>query len=289
MFDADELAMTRRPAPPPPPPLPEPEAKPLFAPGPPRAATQRFDPGADEPSGPVRGMHSTHGTGSLPPVWGPDGTPDDEDGSDYGGRDSSTDWLKLAGAVAVIVLLVLAIIFAFNLGRGSGTDPSEEPSGEADRSKAPSGPVNVAAVTDLDPLPSGNGEENGELASLAVDGNPGTAWQTMVYFGNPKFGLLKDGVGLALDLGRQQEVSSVDVTLQGRPTSLEVFAAPEGSGQPTGVENLRRVAGANGVGGQTKLDFDEPVNTQYLVVWLTSLPPGDGGFRGRVAEIVVRR
>ncbi len=279
----------RRPSPPPPPPLPEPEAKPLFAPGPPRASSHRYDAGADEPSGPVRGMHSTHGTGSLPPVWGPDAAPDDEGDSGWGGHDSSRDWLRLAGALGVVVLLVIAIIFAFNLGRGSGEDPAAEPTDGASASPEPPKPIRVAAVGDLDPPPAGNGEENPDLAPLAVDGDPSTAWQTMEYYGNPKFGLLKDGVGLLLDLGRPQEVSSVQVTVQGSPTSFEVLAAPEGGGAPpTGVDGLRRVATAKGVGGATDLKLDRPVTTRYLVVWLTSLPPDGGNYRGRIAEIVAK-
>ena len=288
VFEENHFDSPRRAAPPPPPPLPEPEAKPLFAPGPPRAAAQRYDAGADEPSGPVRGMHSTHGTGSLPPVWGPDAAPDVDEERTWDRRDSSTDWLKLAVAIGVIVLLVLAIIFAFNLGRGSGDDPSAEPTDEASQTQQPARPISIAGVSDLDPPPAGNGEENPELAALAVDGDPGTAWQTMTYYGNPKFGLLKDGVGLVVDLGRQQQVSSVQVTVQGSPTSLDVLAAQEGSGPPQGVDSLRRVASANGIGGRTDLKLDQPVNTQYLVVWLTSLPSAEGGYRGRVAEIVVR-
>jgi hypothetical protein len=269
--------------------LPDPEPKPLFAPGPPRAAAQTPGSGGlDDPAGPVRGMHSSHGTGSLPAVWGPDETPVRDDDRDWGGRDTSTDWLKLAASLAVVVLLVLAVIFAFNLGRGTGGSPSAGPSEEPAASDEPAAPVQIAGVTDLDPPPSGNGEENPELAPLAIDGDPSTAWQTMTYYGNPRLGLLKDGVGLVVDLGEAQEVSSVQVTLQGSPTNLEVYASPEGTGPPGGVDGLRRVAGANGAGGKTDLTLDEPVTTQYLVVWLTSLPPTDDGYRGRVAEILVR-
>ncbi|HSE10046.1 MAG TPA: protein kinase [Nocardioidaceae bacterium] len=285
----DEQARSSRPAPPPPPPLPEPEAKPLFAPGPPRAAAQRYDAGADEPSGPVRGMHSSQGTGSLPPVWGPDATQGVADEPEWERRrDSSTDWLKLAVAIGVIVLLVLAIIFAFNLGRGAGSDPEAEPSAEPTQTAKPSQPIAITDLSDLDPPPSGNGEENAELTGLAADGNPGTAWETMTYYGNPKFGLLKDGVGLIADLGRAQEVSSVRVVVQGKPTSFEVYAAPEEGGLPQGVDGLRKVATANGVGGGSDLDFDQPVTTRYLVVWLTSLPASADGFKGQVAEIVPR-
>jgi serine/threonine protein kinase len=286
MFD-EEFPGPRRVSPPPPPPLPEPEPKPLFAPGPPRATQQRT---YDDPSGPVRGMHSTHGTGSLPAVWGPDAVPDAEEGQGWGSRDSSVDWLKLAGALAVIVALVLAIIFAFNLGRGTGGSPpaEEQQDEETAQTDAPAEPLSIAGVTDLDPPPEGNGEENPQLTGLAIDGDPSTAWQTMTYYGNPQLGLLKDGVGLVVDLGSPEEVSSVLVTLQGSPTSLEILAAPEGSGQPENVDDLRRVAAAEGVGGRTNLQLEEPVTTQYLVVWLTSLPPTDDGYRGRIAEIVVR-
>ncbi|HSJ20935.1 MAG TPA: protein kinase family protein [Nocardioidaceae bacterium] len=287
MFDEEEFPGRRRVSPPPPPPLPDPEPKPLFAPGPPRATQQRT---YDDPSGPVRGMHSTHGTGSLPPVWGPDAVPDADEGQGWGSRDSSVDWLKLAGALAVIVALVLAIIFAFNLGRGAGgSPPADEQQDEGTaQTDSPAEPLAIAGVTDLDPPPEGNGEENPQLTGLAIDGDPSTAWQTMTYYGNPRLGLLKDGVGLVVDLGSPEEVSSVLVTLQGSPTSLEILAAPEDSGQPENVDDLRRVAAAEGAGGRTNLQLDEPVTTQYLVVWLTSLPPTDDGYRGRIAEIVVR-
>ncbi len=286
VFDDAEVPR-RRPAPPPPPPLPEPEARPLFAPGPPRASTQRTDLGADEPSGPVRGMHSAHGTGSLPPVWGPDSTPGVHDEPDWGRQDHSRDWLKLAAALALIGLLALAIVFAFNWGRDSGR-PSDEPSPSGSPSAQAVGPLQVAAVTDLDPPPNGNGEENPDLTDLAVDGDPSTAWQTMEYYNDPAFGRLKEGVGLVVDLGEQQEVASVQVTVQGSPTSFDVLAAPEGSSRPTEVGNLREVASVDGGGGRNNLELEEPVTTQYVVVWLTSLPPSDGAFRGRVAEIVVR-
>ncbi len=260
----------------------------MFAPGPPRAAAERGEPLDDEGSGAVRGLHSNHGTGSLPPVWGPDAAaPDAEDDSGWQ-RDSSRDWLKLAAAVGIIVLLVLAIIFAFNLGRGSGGSPTAEPE-QQQSSSAPAGPISIAGVSDLDPPPDGNGEENANLTNLAVDGDPSTAWQTKTYYGNPKLGLLKKGVGLVVDLGQQQKVSGVQVTLQGSPTDLQILAAPEGSGPPSDVSSLQQVASANGAGGQTNLDFKQPVTTQYVVVWLTSLPPVDGGYKGRVAEITVRR
>lgn len=279
----------QRAAPPPPPPLPEPEARPLFAPGPPRAATQRRDHAPDDPSRPAQGMHSTHGTGSLPPVWGPDQASEPVETGGGSRRDVGKDWLKLAAAIAFVVVLVLAVIFAFNLGRGPGEAPTDEQAnGDASPKAEPSEPLEVVAVSDLDPPPQGNGEENPDLAPLAADGDPSTAWQTVEYYRNPRFGNLKDGVGLVLDLGDPQEVSSLTVTLEGTPTSLDILAAPGESGAPESVEALDTVASVSDEGGEVQVDLDEAVTTRYLVVWLTSLPPSGGGYRGRIAEIVVR-
>ena len=282
----------RRVSPPPPPPLPEPESRPLFAPGPPRSTGATRAPSPEEATAHAARSRATHGggTGSLPPVWGPDAPADSlHEDEPRPVRDAGKDWLKLAGVVAAVVLLVLAIIFAFNLGRGTGDRvPNGEQSTDATSGAGPGRPLSIAGVSDFDPPPAGNGEENGDLAPLAVDGKPRTAWQTLTYYGNPELGGLKEGVGLVVDLGGPEEVSSVEVTLQGRPTTLEILAAPEGSGPPAAVGPLSRVASAENAGGRTVLDLADPVSTQYLVVWLTSLPPVDGGFRGKVAEIVVR-
>jgi serine/threonine protein kinase len=285
VFEDDRARGT---TPPPPPPFPEPDPRPLFAPGPPRTSPDRYDVPVEEAVGPSRASHSNHGTGSLPPAWGPDDAPADEPESAWAGRDNSRDWLRLAAALGVVVLLIFAIVFAFNLGRGSGGDPTADPSEGATASEQAAQPLRIAGVTDLDPPPDGNGEENSDMTALAVDGDPSTAWQTLEYYRNARFGNLKDGVGLVVDLGRPQQIAVVQVTVQGSPTSFEILAAPEGSSLPTDVGSLRRVATAGDVDGRTNLRLDEPVTTQYVVVWLTSLPPDGDAYRGRIAEIVVR-
>ena len=284
----------KRPAPPPPPPFPEPEARPLFAPGPPRAATptRSADPsgtGATAGAGATTGRHahrSHHGTGSLPPVWGPDADDGPADDRPTDRRDSSRSWLRLAAVIAAVLVLVLAVVFAFNLGRGTGTDTATDQPSPTTAPRPPQ-PVQIASVSDLDPA-GDPPEENPELAPLAADGDPGTAWQTMTYYGNPKLGLLKDGVGLVVDLGRPTDVAEVQVTLQGEPTALDVLAAAEGAGPPADVTGLKRIGSRDNAGTDVDLSLDRPVTTRYLVVWLTSLPPSADGYQGNVAEIVVK-
>lgn len=287
-----------RPAPPPP--LPEPEPRPLFAPDPASGRATRRDPD-NEDVAPARrlgagpaglsgpGPGGGPGTGSLPPVWGPDADRPVDDDPGWGTPDAGKDWLRLAMIVAVCLLLVFAVIVAFNLGRGADPDttPASDGPTTAESPSGPGRPLRIARVDDFDPQ-SDTAEENSELARLAVDGDPGTAWETLTYRGNPRLGGLKDGVGLLVDLGDPVDVSRVDLTLIGTPTSVEILAADEGSGAPTSTDGLSRVASAEDAGSKVNLKLDEPLTTRYLVVWLTSLPPVSGGFKGQVAEIVVR-
>ncbi len=280
----------RTPPPPPPPELPEPEPKPLFAPGPPRAP---YPPQAPHRStGP--------GNGSLPPAWGPDDEPPRQPpwaAGDYAGdyadgesrdRRPGGSWLRLAGAFAALLVLVLAVVLAFNLGRGSNEPASGPGKGgtSSTKSSAPPRPVDIAHVSDFDPL-ADPPEENPKLAPLAVDGNPSTAWQTVTYKRRPDLGGLKSGVGLLLDLGDVHRVSKVHLTLIGDGTNLQLLAAPKGASTPTGLDGLTKVAGKDNAGTDVELSLSKPVSTRYLVVWLTSLPPAPGGFKGQIAEVKV--
>ena len=289
-FDADggvSSSESARRGPLPPPVLPKADPRPLFASDPPggRRPSQQLE-GSD------RADHRTgHGTGSLPAVWGPDATDPEAAGasSQWQPENAGKSWLRLAAMIAAILLLVLVIILAFNLGRDGEPPPTAEGDGSSGPSEngAAAGPLTIAGVSDFDPE-GDPPEENAELAELAVDGDPATAWRTMTYFNNPQLGLLKDGVGLVVDLAKPADVSQVQLTLIGRPNNVELLAAEEGASLPTSTAGLQQVAAAEGAGPKVDLNLEEPARTQYLVVWLTSLPPAAGGYQGQIAEIVVR-
>ena len=63
----------------------------------------------------------------------------------------------------------------------------------------------------FDPYGDGQGENN-QLAYLAIDGNPATAWHTE-WYASASFGGLKPGTGLLLDMGRTVTISTVRVLL----------------------------------------------------------------------------
>jgi hypothetical protein len=145
-------------------------------------------------------------------------------------------------------------------------------------------PLAVAGVTEFDPQGTGGGQ-NPEEAPNAVDGDPDTSWHTKNYYG-PSFGNLKDGLGLVLDLGEVQEVSTLTVDAVG-DTTVEFRAAPaDAAGMPTQINDYVTVA--EGSGESLTLQAEEAVETRYVLVWLTDLPVGDdGNYRGRITDVVV--
>jgi hypothetical protein len=280
--------VARTETPPPPPPFEEPPERPLFAPEPedggparrPRAHTAAAAGPDYWPWEASTGTGTGTGTGSgFIPV-----TEDDDEDDEVPGR----SWLRLAGAVGASALLLLAVVFAFNLGRGRsplGGEPEADPTTSSPSASEPTlSRVAAVGATDLDPQ-GDPPEENPELAPLVVDGDPATTWRTMTYEQQFGPGGLKSGVGVTLDLGESAEVSAVDVTLVGAPTQLSVYVTDRA---PTDVAGLTAAGSASADGPRARVELDSPASGRFVVVWLTGVPEIPGGFRGEVAEVVVR-
>jgi hypothetical protein len=261
--------------PPPPPPFEEPPDRPLFAPEPPEGRPIRTPrQGAPAVSQEFWPWDAGTGSGVIPAA-------EDED-EEVPGR----SWMRLAAAVAGACLLLIAIVFAFNLGRGrsplgSEPDPSSQSSGATPSSTA--APITGISAVDLDPQ-GDPPEENRELAPLAVDGDPSTAWRTVTYEQDLGPTGLKTGVGLRLDLGSPQEVSAVDLTFVGAPSEVSLYLSDDDTPGVAGQDPVATVTAKE----QQRVTLDEPTTGRYLTVWFTSLPAAEGGYRGEIAEVVVR-
>jgi len=197
------------------------------------------------------------------------------------------------GAVLLALVLLLGLVgtlVVLALRSGDGDDPGGETSANGTGpTDDPAELLRIQELSDFDPQGT-DGEENPETAAFAGDGDVSTAWTTESYFNSPELGLLKDGAGLLVDLGRTQPVQSVSVRLVGAPTSIEVHAAPEQTtSEPTVLSQLRIVGGKAEADTDVTVRPESPLTTRYLVVWLTSLPPVEADtYMGSVAEVSVR-
>jgi transcriptional regulator with XRE-family HTH domain len=131
---------------------------------------------------------------------------------------------------------------------------------------------------------AGNGGDHGELARLAIDRNPATAWNTD-WYATAHFGNLYPGTGLLINMGRPVTINSVLIRLgraQGASLQLRVGSAPA-------LASLRTVAQAANVGGVLHLRLARPAYGRYMLLWFTSLPPDSAGtFRGSVYGLQVQ-
>jgi serine/threonine-protein kinase len=215
-------------------------------------------------------------------------------GSDHWGDDDvddNTHRRSLGFGTVVLVLVVVAMALGGALlWRANQVEDSSTPRPASTPVPASGDPEPLVAVaaTAFDPQgsppPPG---ENDDLAPLAIDGNPDTAWSTEGY-NTRDFDAhrLKAGVGLWVDLGSSQAVTSVELLSPTRDWSATIYAAdapgttladwgePVGGGRNLGADDRIAIDGATG---------------RYVLVWITDLGNGPAQVKAELAEVRVRR
>jgi hypothetical protein len=132
--------------------------------------------------------------------------------------------------------------------------------------------------------PEGDGEpENDSDVPLTLDGDPATAWSTLTYRGSPAFGNLKSGVGILYDLGAVQALSGVTVASPVPGVTVEIRTGETPAGDLDGFD----VVADGTLEDTTDLTFEEPVEAQYVLLWITGLVDGGDGFTGQIGEVTV--
>jgi len=204
-------------------------------------------------------------------------------------------WIGLLLVLAVL-LIAAGIISALILDRRLSAGPEPTPSSaqsstSADRTPARPSKLTIASARDFDP----QGEdktENPDEVKYAYDGDQSTRWRTVQYFGNPRLGNIKRGVGLVLDLDKPQPVHSIHLTLSGTGTTVQ-FRVPKSDPSQTlkppmsSDRRWRTVAAESEAGGSATLTAEQDVTTRYVLVYLTSLPKEGTGYRGGIYEVEV--
>ncbi|HKG51248.1 MAG TPA: hypothetical protein VKB14_12475 [Actinomycetales bacterium] len=205
--------------------------------------------------------------------------------------------------VLAIVAAMVAVFFflAWRGLAGLGDDPfaapraASTPSPATPTSSAPtpsdsatpsSSPTPSASPTSLDVRgatgldPQGDGEERSSAADQAVDKDPDTSWTSETYR-TARFGGLKKGVGLRLDLDGSQEVHQVELQVGGSGSTVQLRRA---DGDSVSDDVLAQQRDASGT---VTLKPSSTVRADELVLWFTRAAQTGGGYRVEVAEVAV--
>lgn len=201
-------------------------------------------------------------------------------------RRRTSPWVWRGVALAVLAVIgAVGWSLGLSIGKVPGTTRSVPSFTSApDTSAGPGAPgaaIPLHGVSAFDP-PPGDGQENDNEVPLAYDGSLATSWQTQTYT-TARFGNLKSGVGLLVDLGAPTRVADVQIVFDGTPTSVQLRAAdaPRGNADAFPV-----VAQAQQAGQSVTLTANQ--TRRYWLVWITSLPKTAGGYRAGIAEMVFR-
>jgi hypothetical protein len=99
-------------------------------------------------------------------------------------------------------------------------------------------------------------------------------WRTQTYV-TDRFGGLKPGVGLLLDLGAPHDVSTVSVPVVSDALTMELRSGDAGSESLGGFE---KVGSAQTGTGTVTFSATSAGRHRYWLVWITRLAPRDNGF-----------
>jgi eukaryotic-like serine/threonine-protein kinase len=204
------------------------------------------------------------------------------------GRKIAIGIAAVAAVSLVAVLILVPLLNGGGDGGGSeargGTQPAgagASPAGEAPPDGPATGKLAVAQVRVVEP--KGDRTELKD-AALVIDGDTNTAWLTQHYRGNPKFGGIKPGLGILLDLGAAKHVDAVKVDLSAAGASAELrtgAAAPPSSraGDQQILDSYTPVGQPITDGGTTMAfgGFDPDQTYRYLLLWITSMPKDNTG------------
>jgi cytoskeletal protein RodZ len=139
-----------------------------------------------------------------------------------------------------------------------------------------------ASVTAFGPVGTADGDDP-QRAALAIGGDRARPWISQ-WYATARFGALKQGTGLLLDMGRPVTVASVRLSLVNSGADIQLRAGSKPV--PAWLPAVARVSNA---GGTVQLRPGAPVHVRYVLIWFTKLPPDhEGHYRAAVYRITVQ-
>ncbi|MEU5938927.1 protein kinase family protein [Micromonospora sp. NPDC047548] len=208
----------------------------------------------------------------------------------------------IAGLLAVALVGLLIGISALG---GDDKTPETRPvarpsSGAPSTDAAPPGPsvrkLNIEDVRIIDP--DSRDRQEVRDAEKVIDGDEDKGWETQTYRNNGKFGGLKKGMGIWIDLGAPHTVKSVQAVLSSTRASAQLLAGDADFPSSSAGDKQLTAAYTTRIGQPfeehdgTKMTFngfDADKTYRYLLFWISELPEkdGGGGWKLGVQEITV--
>ncbi len=197
--------------------------------------------------------------------------------------------LSAGAAVILVALLVLASVLSRMFSDVGGLDkdqlglngPSTSSSGDG---AAAGSLIKPAGVTVYSP---GGEADNPSSASLAIDGSPGTAWETDIYHDPVPFPGFKSGVGLMLQLPKPTVVGAVNVDLPSNGTKIQIRSSATAT--PSRLEDTAVLSQPTAMHpGHNTIQVNASSPTTYLLVWIPTLGTTNGQSRTSLSEVTVQ-
>jgi hypothetical protein len=221
--------------------------------------------------------------------------------------------------LTVVVVLVLAVIAAtvWAVGLRKSNNPSSNAgAGGGHPTSSASSHAATAAGSVLKPVddstfniygsPPGDTEDP-STAINAIDGSQTSGWATSYYWGSPKFGGLKPGTGLLINMGRKVKLSQVKLLFGPGSTTAEIYlgnSGPSLAKSSDALSSFKQVTPPTTSTGSTDFNVsgaDANATGQYVLIWLTSLPKmvnppaaalasakGQQLYQGLIYDVVIR-
>ncbi|WP_144206769.1 murein biosynthesis integral membrane protein MurJ [Mycobacterium tilburgii] len=196
-------------------------------------------------------------------------------------------------AVIVVALLVLASIVSKIFGNvGGGLNKDElglnGPSSSSASSTVPAAPSGSVIKPIRATVFSPDGEaDNPGQASMAIDGNSTTGWQTDIYTEAVPFPSFKNGVGLMLQLPSPTAVGSVSIDTPSTGTRVEIRSSSSPS--PVRLEDTSLLVPAIALKpGHNTIPVRSGAKTSTVLVWITTLGNTDGKNRSELSNITIQ-
>ncbi len=248
-----------------------------------------------------------------------DAASEDEEFEDVGplrfvqGTSSSAEPIKttpkiLLGVGALVVIAIIGLIFGIRAINDTsktetGANPpvtagtGQEGTGTGDAAAPAPDPKKIALTADqvriVDP-PPGDRDDSDE-AKFVVDGDSETSW-SLAWYKSPKFGNLKDGMGVLINLGSPRALAEIQVATSAPGVAMDVrYGANDPGDTSNGDEKLLKEYKKLGDGDAEKSTgtnwafsgFEPDQKYQYVLVFLTELPTNEDGpgYKVNVNEI----